>query len=658
MNKTDRNDVMDELLSRAVAIASKWQKGALPRTPEENGQEIVQNEMAEMVALTIRTVLDIPFDPQASRELGVRASRLKNRPPDFLGRTLEILTFELTRDLDRDQLHSIFPSITSHTASFSSGYIEATLSHVLSDRDMASDAIMSDLLEVDERLRQTNEHLEALVEQRTSQLKTLNESLSAEIEMRKKTEEDLKRRDTLLTAAFDTTLMWTGLLDPDGRIILPNQQSADFIGCSREDLIGVYFWETPWWEKLPLLKERVKDSIVRARKGEYIRFDVQHEDLEGNIHDIELSIRPVKNETGDVVYLIPEGVDITRRKNIERELQEARDKLRDFLDNTSDIMYSIDAGGTITYVSQQIEKLGLTQEQVVGQKIDNLVNFLHPQDREMARESLESRYKDFNDSSKIYRFIDLSGKVHWVEDGIIIVKDENGNLVRINGILRDITDRKQAEEELIKLNEVLRLINRIMRHDIKNRLTVVYALIGLLMERKVYDPAILKYTVTSVKRSIELTRRMAELESLVQASKDKKEFDLNPLIRDIANDYPLKTTIKGDCRIVADDALASVFDNLIANAVVHGRASSLDVEITCEDSRVTVDISDNGSGMPDKIKGMLFHENFSWGEEKGSGLGLFIVSKVMERYGGSVDIGESKGTGARFILQFPLPDQD
>jgi len=658
LNKAERKTARDDLTNRAASIALKWQSGVLPHVRDENERKTALREMTDIVEQAIGSIFGSPFDPQAARELGARASKFRSQPSDFLGRTLEIITFELTRDLAPDKLYSIFPSVTSFTANFSAGYHEASLSNLLTDKEMAREAIMSDLLEVDEKLRSTNERLEALVEERTHQLKNLNESLSAEVQSRRDTEEDLKRRDDLLTAVFDTTLIWTGLLEPDGRIILPNKQTLDYVGLKKEDLIGVYFWETPWWENVPSIKKRFKDSIARARKGEYIRFDIQHNDNEGNVHDIEFSIRPVKNDTGEVVYLIPEGVDITRRKNIERELQEARDKLKDFLDNASDIIYSIDASGTITYVSQQISILDLTPEQVIGKNIDSIMDFLHPQDQEMARDGLKRRFQEFDESSHIYRFIDPSGKVHWVEDGIKIIRDDNGKMVRINGVLRDITERKHVEEELIKLNEVLRLINRIMRHDIKNRLTVVYALIGLLMERKVYDPAILKYAVTSVKRSIELTRRMAELESLVQASKDRKDFDLQPLIDNIAKDYPLKTTIKGDCRISADDALSSVFDNLIANAVVHGRASSLEVEISREDGRCTVDLSDNGKGMPDKVEGMLFHEDFSWGEEKGSGLGLFIVSKIMERYGGSVMLGESKGSGARFILEFPVQEED
>ncbi|MGA1873406.1 MAG: PAS domain S-box protein [Thermoplasmatota archaeon] len=654
MEPTESSILRDGMIRRIPSIARNWQAGAVPLDPGDNGVDAVRSEMVEILTRAVDTLLPGPFDPQVARELGTRCSRFRNRSSDFLGRTLDILTFELTRDLEPQELGSLFPDLTSLVANLSEGYHQAVRSEILNDQGMVSDAIMKDLFQVDERLRETNEHLEAMVRERTSQLEKLNRELVSEIETRKKTEETLKRRDELLSAAFDTTMMWTGLLEPDGRIILPNQQSADFVNMKKEDLVGLLFWETPWWKDDPELREKVKRSISKARRGEDIRFDVQHSDLDGSLHDIELSIRPVKNEYGEVIYLIPEGVDITRRKDIERKLQEARDKLKDFLDNTSDILFSIDGEGTITFVSQGVERLGLERDHVVGQNISSLVSFLHPQDHEAARYFLDKRFDEMDDTTRVYRYLDKDGKVHWVEDGIRIIKDEEGNMVSINGVLRDITERKEVEEELLKLNEVLRLINRIMRHDIKNRLTVVYGLIGLLMERKVYDPAIMKYTVTSVKRSIELTRRMAELESLVVISKDRKEFELNPMIRKIAADYPLKTKVHGNCRIIADDALTSVFENLISNAVKHGRASSLQVNIRSDGGSCVIDISDNGKGMPDKIKGMLFHENFSWGEEKGSGLGLFIVSKVLERYGGTVRLGESKGTGARFIIEVPV----
>ncbi|MGA1866011.1 MAG: PAS domain S-box protein [Thermoplasmatota archaeon] len=648
---------MEDLRKEAPGIAEKWMDGAFRGLTKEEEREGLLSTLTDLVDRAVQIIYMGPFDPQEAREIGTTASALSSSAPDFLGRSLDIIVFEITRKLPPYLFPSLFPDITSFMANFSDGYHEASRASILKDQSSTYEAIMNDLKEADKMLRMTNEHLEAVVDERTSQLKKLNENLRSEIQTRKETEERLRKRDDLLSAAFDTTLIWMALLDPEGRMLLLNQQAADFIGKDKDELVGCLFWEASWWENDPPLKERIEGAIKRARMGEYIHFDVEHYNLMERLRDIELSVRPVKNEHGKVLYIIIEGIDITWRKDKERNLKNSRDELQDFMENTSDLLFSMKVDGDITYLSRPIRDLGLDIDRTISQNANLLIERLHPLDQGPARESLRKRIEELDDTPRIYRYLDHKKKVHWMEERVRIVCGEDGRPVSINGVLRDITTRKEAEEELLKLNEVMRLINRIMRHDIKNRLAVVYGLLGFLMERGAFDPAILKYIITSVKRSIELTKRMAELESLIFKSRDKKEFDLKALILEIATEYPLSTRVHGDCRIVADDALSSVFDNLISNAVVHGRASSLDVRISSKKGRCIVDISDNGRGIPENVRGLLFHEDFSWGEEKGFGLGLYIVSKVLERYGGSVELGESRGAGARFILEFPLQEQ-
>jgi signal transduction histidine kinase len=72
---------------------------------------------------------------------------------------------------------------------------------------------------------------------------------------------------------------------------------------------------------------------------------------------------------------------------------------------------------------------------------------------------------------------------------------------------------------------------------------------------------------------------------------------------------------------------------------------------------VVLRLSDNGSGIPDSIRSKLFEEGFSYGQTAGSGIGLFLVKKTMERYGGGVSVEDNSGSGASFVLRFPDPDR-
>jgi two-component system, sensor histidine kinase and response regulator len=109
-----------------------------------------------------------------------------------------------------------------------------------------------------------------------------------------------------------------------------------------KDVIGKYFWETPWWSHSPELQERLRDAIARAAAGEFLRFEVTHPGPNGQIHYVDFSLSPVRDASGQIVMLIPEGRDITQRKRTEEALvrselqaQEANRAKSEFLANMS-----------------------------------------------------------------------------------------------------------------------------------------------------------------------------------------------------------------------------------------------------------------------------------------------------------------------------------
>jgi signal transduction histidine kinase len=104
--------------------------------------------------------------------------------------------------------------------------------------------------------------------------------------------------------------------------------------------------------------------------------------------------------------------------------------------------------------------------------------------------------------------------------------------------------------------------------------------------------------------------------------------------------------------VLADEAVSSVFDNLFNNAITHGKADKINVEIKKTKKGCKVRVSDNGLGIPDEIKDKLFEEGFTFGDEGHSGLGLYIVKKTMDSYGGSVHVEDNKPKGTVFILTF------
>ena len=113
----------------------------------------------------------------------------------------------------------------------------------------------------------------------------------------------------------------------------------------------------------------------------------------------------------------------------------------------------------------------------------------------------------------------------------------------------------------------------------------------------------------------------------------------------------LKFNIKGKCKVLVDDTLESVFKNLISNSIKHGNATKIDIKISLEKNICTIKFSDNGAGIPDKIKKRIFDEGFYYGKAGHTGIGLHIVKKTIERYGGSISVENNKLIGAVFVIK-------
>ncbi len=131
--------------------------------------------------------------------------------------------------------------------------------------------------------------------------------------------EDSERR---FRAIFNSTYQFIGLLDPQGTLLEANQTALDFIGLSNADVVGRKFWETPWWNHSVALQEQLKSAIAEAASGKLVSFEARHSGKQGEQLIIDFSLKPVLNEQGETVMIIPEGRDITERRLAEEGLKQ------------------------------------------------------------------------------------------------------------------------------------------------------------------------------------------------------------------------------------------------------------------------------------------------------------------------------------------------
>ncbi len=143
---------------------------------------------------------------------------------------------------------------------------------------------------------------------------------------RKRTEAALLASEQRFREIFNTSFQLMGLLSLDGIVLEINQAALDSIGAQQSDIVGQWFWETPWWNHSQQLQSQIRAAIAAAAKVEIIRYEVNFTNATGGTTTTDFSIKPVFDGSGQVMLLIAEGRDISARVRHERELKQAEQR--------------------------------------------------------------------------------------------------------------------------------------------------------------------------------------------------------------------------------------------------------------------------------------------------------------------------------------------
>jgi len=212
--------------------------------------------------------------------------------------------------------------------------------------------------------------------------------------------------------------------------------------------------------------------------------------------------------------------------------------------------------------------------------------------------------------------------------------------------------RRYAElyAQVNELQEILKLINRMLRHDILNKLQIISGYVEAYHMTKKEE--LLDKIMKAVDESVAYIDKIRELEKIVLTRSEKlKPVNLRKVADEVAKSFNIEVNVKSGCVAFADEAFYSVIENLLSNAIKHGRAKKVDILLNEFEDECEIRVIDYGIGIPSEIRGQIFNESFRYGEAGGTGLGLYIVRKLVERYGGKIWIEETKPHGATFVIR-------
>ena len=196
-----------------------------------------------------------------------------------------------------------------------------------------------------------------------------------DITISKSIEKALSESQLKLRAIFDQTYQFIGLMSPEGTLLEANRTALEFSGIKECDVLHKPFWECPWWTHSKELQERLRLATMAAAGGEFVRFEATHLAGDGSTHYIDFSLKPVRDAAGRIIYLIPEGRDITERKKAEEKVLASEHKLRAIANAATDAIIMTDDRDLICFWNVAATHLfGRPQADAMGQDMNRFLS--------------------------------------------------------------------------------------------------------------------------------------------------------------------------------------------------------------------------------------------------------------------------------------------
>ena len=152
-------------------------------------------------------------------------------------------------------------------------------------------------------------------------------SIGIDISGRKEAEESLRESEKFLSGLLNNLRIFIGVLEPDGKVIFANNKALDVAGIELGDVAGKMFYDGYWWAYSGEAKQTIKQDIEACASGEIVFREIEIQVAGGSLMWIELSLYPIYNDEGKIEYLVPEGRDITERKQAEAEREKLQAQL-------------------------------------------------------------------------------------------------------------------------------------------------------------------------------------------------------------------------------------------------------------------------------------------------------------------------------------------
>lgn len=495
-----------------------------------------------------------------------------------------------------------------------------------------------------------NEGLEAHVASRTAQIVAANQELEREIAERKLAETELAEQRSFLRQVIDLNPNFVFAKDGNGRFTLVNQAIADAYGCTVEELLGKT--ESNFNPNREAVEGLHRDDLEVIRNLEE-KFIPEHliTDASGQARWLQTIKRPILTPDGTADQVLGIATDITARKTVEGALRQSEERFRQLAENIREVFWITECrDNKLVYISS-------AYNEVLGRSCANLdeisqtwMEMVHADDRSRLIDATEAIQKG-GDYDLEYRILRPDGEVRWVRDRAFPVTNENGEVYRIAGIVDDITERKQALEQITTSLQEKEVLLKEIHHRVKNNMQVITSLLNL-QSKTINDEHALSVFQDSQNR----VKSMALIHETLYQSKDLSRINfaeyLQKLVAHVSRSYRIRPEAVqinidvDDVSLPIDTAVPCglIINELASNSLKYAFPADMrgEINITFErgQSSYVLRVSDTGVGLPADFK-----------PETGKSLGMKLVRMLTDQLSGELQC--RNGVGTTFEIKFP-----
>ena len=549
-------------------------------------------------------------------------------------------------------------------------------------------AVQSIKLGASDYIIKTGEYIQRLsyaIEQAVAQfrLKESEKTLQKREEERKQAEAALQEKERFQEKLLNDMMTFISVLEPSGNVIFVNNTPLKVGGFKLEDVIGKKFFDAPWWTHSDEVRNTIIRDIEQCSSGETMVHDVQIQTADGSLMWIEYNMHPIFDEHGVVQYLIPEGRDITERKQYEEKLKTSETFLKAIVENIPNMIFVKDAKDLrfVRFNKAGEDLIGYSRKELIGKHDFEFfpkkeADFFTKTDREVLdkgtffdipEEPIQTKYK---------------GK-RILHTKKIPLLDEKGQPEYLLGISEDITESKRLEEQLQqaqKMESIGTLAGGIA-HDFNN---VLYSIIGYteLTMDDVPEGSLAQKNLKEIFKGAMRAKDMVQqiLAFSRKTDTEKKPIKAQSVVKEalkllrtsIPSTIEIRQNIDADCSPVLADAtqIHQVVINLATNAYQAMQEKGGVLELTLMEEEIGSDdsdlnlapgtylkltVSDTGHGMDKAVIEKIYDPYFSTkGPGEGTGMGLSVIHGIVRSHGGDIKVYSELGEGTVFHIYLPL----